>query len=232
MQTRTKHPFLLGALTLVTAAGLALAQPAKDKNDQPAPTPAPPAQPQPATKPDTKDKKPDAATLKVGDKAPAIKVDNWIKGQEVTGFEKGKFYVVEFWATWCPPCKTSIPHLTKLQKEHKDVTFIGVTGSERKASSGPDNRLPNLEKFVKEQGDKMDYRVAYDQDREMVKDWMDAAGKNSIPTAFIVDTEGKIAWIGHPMAMEEPLKEALDHGKHKKDDKKPAAKDKSKEKKK
>ncbi|HRJ50821.1 MAG TPA: redoxin family protein, partial [Phycisphaerales bacterium] len=119
-----------------------------------------------------------AASLKVGDAAPPIKVDEWVKGEAVGSFDKGKVYVVEFWATWCPPCRAAIPHLTTLQREYKDVTIIGVTGSERRPESGPDKRLDNLKKFVKDQGDSMNYRVAYDSDREMVKDWMEAAGRN------------------------------------------------------
>ena len=39
----------------------------------------------------------------------------------------------------------------------------------------------------------------------MAKNWMAAAGQNGIPTAFIINKEGKIAWIGHPMKMDEPL---------------------------
>ena len=39
----------------------------------------------------------------------------------------------------------------------------------------------------------------------MAKNWMKAAGQNGIPTAFIVNKEGKIAWIGHPGRMDEPL---------------------------
>lgn len=223
-----QRSFLVGTFALIAAAGLAFAQPSKDKKeDGGTPQPAPKVD-KPTEKPAEKSKE---VTLKVGDKAPAITVDNWVKGGSVTGFEKGKLYVVEFWATWCPPCKESIPHLTKLAHEHKDVTFLGVTGSERKPSSGGDNRLENLEKFVKDQGDKMDYHVGYDANRKMVKDWLEAAGKDSIPTAFIIDGEGKIAWIGHPMGMEAPLKEALDHGKHKKDDKKSAGgKEKTKKK--
>ena len=161
---------------------------------------AKPKQVQPAVKPDVKKKDKEAekqaVTLKVGDKAPELKIDAWVKGEQITGFEKGKVYVVEFWATWCGPCIKNIPHLTELQKEYKDVAFIGVAASER----GDDAKAKQdkVEKFVKEKGDEMGYRVAFDGDREMSKDWMQAAGQNGIPCAFIVDGEGKVAFIGHP----------------------------------
>jgi thiol-disulfide isomerase/thioredoxin len=147
-------------------------------------------------------------TLKVGDAAPAIAVEKWVKGEPVKAFEKGKTYVVEFWATWCPPCRESIPHLTKLQKEYPKVTFMGIASSEAMPKEGePDKRLEALETFVKQQKDKMEYRVAFDGARAMGKPWMDASGQDGIPCAFLVDKAGKIRWIGHPMEMEKPLKE-------------------------
>ncbi len=57
-----------------------------------------------------------AQTLGLGDPAPALAVKEFVKGAPVTAFQKGNVYVVEFWATWCGPCRTSIPHLTELQK--------------------------------------------------------------------------------------------------------------------
>lgn len=138
--------------------------------------------------------------LGVGSKAPPIKVAKWIKGKPVTKFEKGKVYVVEFWATWCGPCKQSIPHITSLAKKYKGkATFTGVSvWEEEKKSQAKLNTL--VAAFVKDFGDKMDYNVAVDDVKgTMAQTWMAAAQQNGIPTAFVIDQTGKIAWIGHPM---------------------------------
>lgn len=155
-----------------------------------------------------------AATLKVGDKAPELSVEEWIKGKKVEKFESGKIYVVEFWATWCGPCKESIPHLTELQKTYKDknVTVIGIAGSERGTTEK--QKLDGLKNFVKAKADGMNYTVAYDSDRSMSKSWMEPAGKDGIPCAFVVGTDGKIAWIGHPMSgLDKQLKKLTDAAK-------------------
>src|SRR5262249_29943344 len=91
-----------------------------------------------------------------------------------------------------------------------DVTFIGVSIWEQDQAG--------VKPFVEQMGDKMNYRVAMDavpeaKDPEvkknvegaMAKSWMRAAGRNGIPSAFIINKDGKIAWMGHPMAMDEPL---------------------------
>ncbi|MBB6052224.1 TlpA family protein disulfide reductase [Armatimonas rosea] len=144
------------------------------------------------------------AELKLGDAAPALKLSKWVKGTPVTSLAKGKVHVVEFWATWCGPCKVSIPHLTELAKKFQSkADFLGVSINE----GSPDYQA-KVAKFVKDMGAKMNYNVAIDTASQrgfMSTNWMDAAGQNGIPTAFIIDKAGKVAWIGHPMEMEEPL---------------------------
>jgi thiol-disulfide isomerase/thioredoxin len=149
-----------------------------------------------------------AATLKIGDDAPKLQVGKWVQGDPVKEFEPGKAYVVEFWATWCGPCKVSIPHLNELYEKFKDkgMVVIGQDVSEEDDSG--------VAAFVKKMGTNMTYRVALD-DKSKIKEgamnttWMEAAGQEGIPTAFIVNKHGKIAWIGHPMTMTEKLWEDI-----------------------
>ncbi len=153
-----------------------------------------------------------APTLKVGDPAPKLQTGKWVQGEPVKEFQPGKAYLVEFWATWCPPCRASIPHLNELHKKFRDkgLVVIGQNCWER------DDAL--VAPFVKKMGDKMTYRVALDDKTSksrgwMAANWMDAAGKTGIPGAFLVDTRGVIAWIGHPMALKEEVIEQVLAGK-------------------
>ncbi|MFM7261080.1 MAG: redoxin family protein [bacterium] len=147
--------------------------------------------------------------LSIGDPAPKLQYDEWIKGDKVDGIEKGKVHVIEFWATWCGPCITAMPHLSELQKKHPEAIVVSVAASERGADEAA--KVSKVRTFVEGKGDTMGYRVVYAGDREkMSKPWMQAAGQNGIPCAFIVDKDANIAWIGHPMSMDAPLAGVLD----------------------
>ena len=133
------------------------------------------------------------AGLKVGDPAPKLSIADWIKGSPVdpTKGKPDEVFVVEFWATWCAPCRTSMPHMSKLQEHFRDrgVTFIGISNEDKKT----------VEKFLKKGFDsKMRYTVAIDSQNQTNKDWMRAAGQQGIPCAFVVKG-GTVRWIGHPM---------------------------------
>ncbi|MCC6322327.1 MAG: TlpA family protein disulfide reductase [Phycisphaerales bacterium] len=130
--------------------------------------------------------------LLVGDAAPELSVASWVRGAPVTKFEMGRVYVVEFWATWCSPCRRSIPYLSELQEKYQGtVTIVGVTSHEPQG-------LAHVEKFVRQSEDKFDYAVAWDDSGRSDSAWMESAGQEGIPTAFVVDRAGRIAWIGFP----------------------------------
>jgi thiol-disulfide isomerase/thioredoxin len=140
-----------------------------------------------------------APSLTLGDKAPMVDLSKVVKGDFDGKFMNDKVYVVEFWATWCGPCKTSMPHLSELQKTYKDkgVTVIGVSDETEK----------KVADFIGS-GDwpqKTQYVIATDNERKTSNAYMRAAGQSGIPTAFIVGKTGLVEWIGHPMGMDQPL---------------------------
>jgi len=146
-------------------------------------------------------------TLKVGDPAPPIHVAEWVKGDPVPAFEKGKVYVVEFWATWCGPCIVQMPHLSEMQAKYRDrgLTVIGMSSVDSRG-----NTLEKVKKMVADKGDVMGYTVAWDVERKTNEAYMRAAGRNGIPCSFLIDGEGKLAYVGHPMWLEMPLAGVVD----------------------
>ena len=143
------------------------------------------------------------AGAELGQKAAPLTGIEWIKGQPVDPARPdGKqVYVVEFWATWCGPCRRSIPHLTELQNKYKGrVTFVGIS----------DEKPDVVRKFVQQWGEKMDYTVAADPGRKVYDAYMKAFGINGIPHAFVVDRKGRIVWHGHPLSgLDEVLEKVL-----------------------
>jgi peroxiredoxin len=91
---------------------------------------------------------------------------------------KGKVVILDFWATWCPPCKREIPDFIKLQSEYgsKGVQIVGIALDQ-----------PNKVKaFVKENG--MNYPVLMGRN-EVAASY---GGVEAIPTTFVIDKTGKI----------------------------------------
>jgi thiol-disulfide isomerase/thioredoxin len=136
-----------------------------------------------------------ASTLaaELGDPAPPLQIGKWIKGKPVDlSAGKGKnVYMVEFWATWCGPCKVSIPHLTELQAKYKDKGVVLVSISDEPPTI--------VEPFVEERGEKMGYTIACDDENKTGEAYMKAFDQQGIPTAFIIDKGGKIVWVGNPL---------------------------------
>jgi thiol-disulfide isomerase/thioredoxin len=112
--------------------------------------------------------------------APAWKLKD-VDGNVVTSDQfKGKVVVIDFWATWCPPCKAEIPGYVRLQKKYAadGLVFVGVSVDE----DGP----PVVKKFMKEYG--INYTIVMASEA-MVGAFSPIEG---YPTTFIIDRDGNI----------------------------------------
>jgi thiol-disulfide isomerase/thioredoxin len=137
-------------------------------------------------------------TFKIGDPAPALEPISWLQGAPVTKFEPGRVYVVEFWATWCPPCIKAIPHLSALQKKYPETLTVVSVNVEALLDHEP--KADAVPTFMKKWGKDIAYTVAIDDPtKKTISDaWITASGSLGIPTACIVDQHGKLAWVGYP----------------------------------
>lgn len=107
----------------------------------------------------------------------------------------GKPLLLEFWATWCGPCRVSIPHLNEVYSKYKDKGLVVVGVSDEK----PAVIRAFMEKVP------MTYSVATDESGTL----LEKLGIRGIPTAFLVSKDGTILWEGHPMNLKEAEIEKL-----------------------
>lgn len=97
---------------------------------------------------------------------------------------KGKAYIINFFATWCPPCRSEIPDMVQVQKawEAKGFTFVGVAVNET---------VPNVKNFMKRQGITYPVMMATPTLVRAFNGYIDG-GITGIPTSFVVDSSGML----------------------------------------
>ena len=122
---------------------------------------------------------------------PLISGLTWLKGDPIEIPSSSHVLVIEFWATWCGPCRQMPPHLTKLQQKYasKGLKVIGVSTDEDKGAAA---------QFVAKMGSEMEYLVCLDSAKQAYETLMTASGVHSIPHAFVIDRSGKIIYSSHP----------------------------------
>jgi thiol-disulfide isomerase/thioredoxin len=93
---------------------------------------------------------------------------------------RGKVLILDFWATWCAPCRVEIPHFVELQKQYGDkgLTVIGVSLDEQGSEL--------VKKFVKRLG--VNYPIVMGNEK-VVQAY---GGIDAIPTTFVIDRQGRI----------------------------------------
>ncbi|MFC5699845.1 redoxin domain-containing protein [Cohnella faecalis] len=133
-----------------------------------------------------------ADILKIGDKPPEFKLLD-LSGQVHSLEEyKGKPLILNFWGTFCPPCRDEMPALQEVYDSWKDkgVQLVGINLSE--------NRL-NVDSFIQMVG--TNFPILLDKDRMTEK----AYGLKQYPTTFFIDAKGKIRdiRIGGPLAADD-----------------------------
>jgi len=133
--------------------------------------------------------------LSHGSPAPKFEAGMFVRGPALAGLSPGTVYVIEFSGTQCAPCIKSIPHLEELQRTYKEVVFLSVF-------SEP---ADDVRRFLDGPGKGITLRVVCDPAQALSEAWSVAAAQLGIPHVFVVDGVGKIAWIGHPGDLNEPL---------------------------
>lgn len=130
------------------------------------------------------EKRPAALRNMEGKAPPTLTLKDWIGDAQDLEKLKGKVVVVDFWATWCPPCREAIPHNIELYTKHKGdgLMIIGVHDSKR--------GVDKMAAMAKDK--KMNYPLGVDDASKSTKAW----NISFWPTYFVIDRKGVVRAAG------------------------------------
>lgn len=127
----------------------------------------------------------------VGQPAPEFTLPALLQDQPTSLKQfNGKVVYIDFWASWCAPCRTSFPLLNKLHQKLKSQGFEVV-------AINLDENKTNAEKFL------TDFPVEFSILRDSKGEWADQFVVESMPTSFIIDKQGIIQHVHHGFTSED-----------------------------
>lgn len=137
--------------------------------------------------------------IRVGQRAPNFQISSLDNENVSLSDHLGSVVILDFWASWCGPCKLTMPRLEQLaQSMAPDVVLLGVS-LDRKATDASDYlSANNYEATIALYGS---YMAAYNL--------FQAYGNGGIPKTFVIDRDGIIRYVGHPASLSRQVIEAL-----------------------
>ena len=116
----------------------------------------------------------------LGQKSPELQVEKWLSKEPD---RNGKFVLIDFWATWCGPCRKAIPELNAIHKKYGNkLVVIGLSDEKEEKVRGMKDP-------------KIEYFSAIDTKKRTKK----AVEVQGIPHVMIMDPQGIVRWEGYPL---------------------------------
>lgn len=136
-------------------------------------------------------------SLELGQKAPIDEVLIGLSGERIAikNLSHKKVTVLNFWATWCPPCQEELPILSKIASEYPEAVFIGAIVDSKK-----EDVLALKKRFL------LDYFLGF-----VSAESAERFKANTLPTTYILDETGTIVWIKVGALKEESFRRALEN---------------------
>lgn len=117
----------------------------------------------------------------LGKPAPDFTLET-VSGQATLSLKdyRGKVVLVDFWASWCAPCKKSLPELQKIDQEYEDLRILAIN---------IDDQKKNALKFMKKIN--LDMTVLFDEEKEVAEIF----NLSEMPSAVLIDQEGVVRQV-------------------------------------
>jgi thiol-disulfide isomerase/thioredoxin len=123
-------------------------------------------------------------------KAPEFVVEKWLSEKPDT---KGKFVLIDFWATWCGPCKKAIPELNRWAEQYpKQLVVVGL-------SDETEQKVTSMKTPV------INYYSAIDTEKRLKSTF----AVSGIPHVVLIDPKGIVRWEGFPFLQGNELTDAV-----------------------